>query len=230
MRTLVIGDIHGCRRALDSLLELVDPQPDDLLITLGDYVDRGADSKGVLDRLCALRERCRHVALWGNHDILMFAARAAAEPFGGWLLSGGQRTLESYQAREDWRSFADAVPPEHWRFLEDECGPYHETDTHFFVHANALPALPLAEQPDEMLYWEKLDAGWWRPHSSGKTMVCGHTAQRSGRPLVLDRAVCIDTWAYGGGWLTCLDVDLDVYWQANERGETRLGNVRFRGR
>ena len=88
----------------------------------------------------------------------------------------------------------------------------------------------LAEQPDDMRYWEKLDAGWWKPHESGKTMVCGHTAQRSGRPLVLDRAVCIDTWAYGDGWLTCLDVEMELYFQANERGETRLGNLRFRAR
>jgi hypothetical protein len=71
------------------------------------------------------------------------------------------------------------------------------------------------------LYWETLDAARWCPHKSGKTMICGHSAQRSGRPLVLDRAICIDTWVYGDGWLTCLDTQLEVYWQANERGETR---------
>lgn len=50
------------------------------------------------------------------------------------------------------------------------------------------------------------------------------------RPLVLDHAICIDTWAYGDGWLTCLDVDLEVCWQANERGQTRVRNLQFRGR
>ena len=81
-----------------------------------------------------------------------------------------------------------------------------------------------------MLYWESLKADDWRPHEGGKTMICGHTAQKSGRPLVLDRAVCIDTWVYGNGWLTCLDVDLEVYWQANEQGQTRMGNLQFRSR
>ena len=52
-------------------------------------------------------------------------------------------------------------------------------------------------------------------------MICGHTEQRSGLPLCLEQAVCIDTWAYGGGWLTCLDVIGGEYWQANELGETR---------
>jgi serine/threonine protein phosphatase 1 len=61
-------------------------------------------------------------------------------------------------------------------------------------------------------------------------MICGHNVQRSGRPLVLDGAICIDTWVYGDGWLTCLDVESDIYWQANQRGEMRMGNLRFRAR
>ena len=81
-----------------------------------------------------------------------------------------------------------------------------------------------------MLYWETLEAARWRPHESGKTMICGHSVQRSGRPLVLDHAICIDTWVYGDGWLTCLDVEAEVYWQANQRGETRMRNLGFRDR
>jgi hypothetical protein len=78
--------------------------------------------------------------------------------------------------------------------------------------------------------WETLEPATWRPHESGKTMICGHSAQRSGRPLVLDHAICIDTWVYGDGWLTCLDVASEVYWQANERGESRMGSLGFRVR
>ncbi len=74
-----------------------------------------------------------------------------------------------------------------------------------------------------MLYWEKLSAGDSRPHESGKIMICGHTQQRSGKPLNLGHAICLDTWAYGDGWLTCLDVGLGMYWRANQRGETRPG-------
>src|SRR5205085_9807728 len=110
MRALAIGDIHGCLRALDTLLEQVDPQPADLRVTLGDYVDRGPDSNGVLDRMLALRQRCQHVALKGNHDLMMLAARQDQEQFSEWLKTGGQQTLASYRADEDCKTFANAIP------------------------------------------------------------------------------------------------------------------------
>src|SRR5436309_3143545 len=136
MRTLAIGDIHGCLRALDALLDQVDPQPDDLVMILGDYVDRGPDSKGVLERILGLRGRCRCVALKGNHDLMMLTAREDEEHFTEWLACGGKQTLESYHAKVDWQAFAEAIPAQHWHFLEHACVPYHEIDTHFFVHAN----------------------------------------------------------------------------------------------
>ena len=112
-------------------------------------------------------------------------------------------------------------PEEHWLFLSRDCKPYHETADHFFVHANAYPELPLNDQPDYMLFWERFDQP--SPHESGKIMICGHTPQRNGVPLNLGYAVCIDTHAHGGGWLTCLDVTTGRYWQANEQKETRSG-------
>jgi serine/threonine protein phosphatase 1 len=230
MRTLAIGDVHGCQRALDALLEEVDPQRDDLVVTLGDYVDRGPQSKGVLDRMLALGAHCQCVHLKGNHDLMMLAAREDLEHFEEWLNCGGKQTLAAYEAAEDWATFSQAIPAQHWRFLEESCVPFHEVDAHFFVHANVYADLPLEEQPDYMLYWEKIDPATWRPHESGKTMICGHSVQRSGRPLELDHAICIDTWVYGDGWLTCLDVELEAYWQANERGEKRMGNLGFRAR
>jgi serine/threonine protein phosphatase 1 len=230
VRTLAIGDIHGCLRALDSLLQEVDLQRDDRIVTLGDYIDRGPNSKGVLDRIIELQGRCFLSPLRGNHDLMMHSARDGPDRFAEWLKMGGAQTLTSYGAKESLESFAEAIPTRHWSFLEDECLPFLETDTHLFVHANLSPDLALADQPEYLLYWESLDAAIWRPHESGKTVVCGHTAQRSGRPLLLDRAVCIDTWVYGEGWLTCLDVELEVYWQANERGQTRMGNLGFRSR
>jgi len=68
MRTLAIGDVHGCLRAFETLLAEVDPQPDDVLVTLGDYVDRGPNTKGVLDRMVSLAERCRCLHLKGNRN------------------------------------------------------------------------------------------------------------------------------------------------------------------
>lgn len=225
MRTLAIGDIHGCSRALDLLLDRVDPQPADLVITLGDYVDRGPDSRGVLDRLLALEARCRLVPLRGNHDLMMLAAREDRQHFDEWLRCGGRQALASYQASQDAGTFAEAIAAEHWRFLRQRCLAYRETATHIFVHASLCPDLPLDDQPAYKLYWERLEPEKWRQHNSGKTMICGHSSQRSGVPLVLAGAVCLDTWVYGDGWLTCLDVKSDAYWQTSQRGETRMGNL-----
>lgn len=221
MRTLAIGDIHGCLTALNALLDMVQPQPDDLVVTLGDYVDRGPDSRGVVDRLLELPKRCRHVALRGNHDVMMLDARTDLDALRDWLNCGGRETLRSYSADGRDATLGN-VPAEHWDFLESVCVPYFETDTHLFVHANVYSDVPLAEQPTYMLYWEKLfkDAA---AHVSGKTLVCGHTAQKSGAPLDLGHTVCIDTFVYATGWLTCLDVATGKLWQASESGRRRTG-------
>jgi serine/threonine protein phosphatase 1 len=218
-RTLAIGDIHGCLTALDTLLGFVQPQPDDQLVFLGDYVDRGPDSKGVLNRLVELRRTGRVVCLRGNHEVMMAIAGDGRE-VRFWLACGGQEAMESY-ALPNGIWFIEDVPEEHWQFIREICVDWYETGTHIFVHANLHPELPLAKQTTDWLHWQALNSTWHKPYCSGKTMICGHTEQRSGNPLVLERAICIDTWAYGDGWLTCLDVNTGEYWQANEVGQTR---------
>lgn len=225
MRTLAIGDIHGCRSALDHLLAFVQPLPGETIVSLGDYVDRGLDSKGVLDRLIELRVAGQLVPLRGNHEMMMlYANQGGSDNLNFWLHCGGLATLQSYRPEAQCPLFDD-VPEPHWHFIKHTCSDWYETETHIFVHANLHPDRPLKEQTVENLHWQTLAPLWHRPHMSGKIMVCGHTEQRSGLPLVLDRAICIDTWAYGGGWLTCLDVTSGEWWQANERGETRKGNL-----
>lgn len=216
MRHLAIGDIHGCSQALDALLAAVAPRPDDRLITLGDYVNRGPDSRGVLDRLLSLHRAGQLIPLRGNHEQMMLEAREGDAHLGLFLNVGGDRTLASYGPAA---ALGD-VPAEHWDFIESVCRDYHETETHFFVHANAYPDVPLAEQPTFMLRWEPFDDP--PPHESGKVMVCGHSSQKTGLPRNLGHAICIDTHAHGhNGWLTCLDVATGRIWQANERGELR---------
>jgi len=220
MRTLAIGDIHGCRASLDHLLAFVAPKPGETIVTLGDYIDRGPDSAGVLDRLIEMHGEGQLVALRGNHELMMLAADRGAEALiRFWLECGGINTLTSYGAE----AALEDIPPSHWYFLKHTCADWYETDTHIFVHANLCHDFPLADQQADYLQWEALNPNWHRPHMSGKTMICGHTQQRSGIPLELKHAVCIDTWAYGGGWLTCLDTSSGDYWQANELGETRRG-------
>jgi serine/threonine protein phosphatase 1 len=221
-RVLAIGDIHGCSRALDRLLTVVAPQPEDLVVTLGDYVDRGPDSSGVIARMLKLKGRCRHIALRGNHEVMMLAARAGGDKEREWLRCGGRVALRSYSVLGDAGKLVD-VPDEHWHFLEQDCVDWYETETHFFVHANAYPDLAVHEQPEYMLFWEPFH----RParHESGKVMVCGHTPQKSGWPRNLGHAVCLDTWVYGRGWLSCLDVTTGRLWQANQAGQQRTGWV-----
>lgn len=219
MRTIAIGDIHGCFDALRTLAAAIPLSPGDTVITLGDYVDRGPQSAAVLDWLIAWKKRNTLIALRGNHDIMMLAARDGGEPLERWIKDGGDATLRSYSPFDDTGQLSD-VPDEHWEFLQNDLQPWYETPTHIFVHANAYPDYPLEEQPDYMLYWERLDDP--RPHESGKMMVCGHTSQKTGDPLNFGHAVCIDTWASGDGWLTGLDVASRKYWQANQRGELRV--------
>lgn len=233
MRLLAIGDIHGCLRAFQTLLDVVAPDPNDAIITLGDYVDRGPDSRGVLDCLLGLHDTGQLVPLRGNHDVMMLEARDGRDL--GWLDVGGKQTLRSYGIAEEaiarlvegagWFGDPDEllanVPARHWKFLEEDCLPYYETEKHIFVHANLYPDLRLAEQPAYMLYWERLSEPC--VHVSGKTMICGHTRQKNGLPLDWETTICIDTNVYDGGWLTCLDVLSGRVWQANELGKTRTG-------
>jgi len=219
MRYLAVSDIHGCSRALQALAQCAAFTPDDVVITLGDYVNRGPDTRGVIDWLLQYRERGNLIALRGNHDIMLLEARDSELALKTLLEVGGQATFDSYAPPGMPGKLAD-IPDEHWQFLA-ATERYYEIDTHFFVHANAAPDLPLDEQPDFMLFWERFHHP--PPHQSGKIMICGHTSQKSFRPVYLRHAICIDTRCYDGGWLTCLDVKSGRLWQANEQGQTQTG-------
>lgn len=218
-RHLAIGDIHGCITALTTLLEFVEVRPTDTIVTLGDYVDRGPDSRAVVDCVMELSRTVRLIPLRGNHEIMMLDARDSDSWREAWLRYGGRATLQSYgQGDGDNASFT-GIPDSHMDFLENKLRRYYECDTHFFVHANADPTVELRNQSDAALFWQKYRNP--EPHCSGKIMVCGHTVQDSGLPSGNGHSVCIDTWAYGSGWLSCLDVGTGTIWQANEAGERR---------
>lgn len=214
MRTLAIGDIHGCYQALKTLESFAEFESADRIITLGDYVDRGPDSRLVVEWLIDRHASGELVALRGNHELMMLAARESARHFDEWLACGGNAVLDSYRANR-----TSDIPAEHWDFLSKSLRSHFVTDSHFFVHANAYPDVAIDDQPDYMLYWEPF--GETTRHESGLTMVCGHTHQRSGRPRSVGHAICLDTGACKGGWLTCLDVDTGECWQANEEGDSR---------
>jgi serine/threonine protein phosphatase 1 len=183
---------------------------------LGDFVDRGPDSRGVLDRLVALEKECRLVPLLGNHDeLLRDICRGHTELLGMWVLFGGDATLASYGGL-----VPDGVPPEHLDFLEN-CLDFHETERHFFVHGNYVENLPFGWQPDEVLRWESLRHREPGPHCSGKTAIVGHTAQKNGEVFDLGHLKCVDTWIYGEGWLTAMEVETGQVWQVDQQGRPR---------
>jgi len=222
-RHLAIGDIHGCITALTSLVDFVGLRPDDTIVTLGDYVDRGPDSRAVVDFVINLGKTHHLVALRGNHEIMMLDSREKKSWLHAWMQYGGDATLLSYSSSADVAgSFAD-VPESHMDFLENQLVAYYECETHFFVHANADANTALEDQTDPTLYWQKY--GNPEAHCSGKIMVCGHTAQQSGKPCSNEHSICIDTWVHGGGWLSCLDVESGTIWQANESGDRRTLSI-----
>lgn len=227
-RIIAIGDIHGCSVALDALTAALQLTPDDTVVTLGDYVNRGPDSCGVLDRLIALQGRCNLVPLLGNHEEMLLYSLRDRNFLKTWQESGGVEMLASYhfdlETAPPWRSWNDAIPRDHWAFLT-RCRNYYETDTHLFVHANYDPNLPMDQQPMDVLRWKHLDRAKALPHFSGKRAVVGHTQQRNGEVLDLGFLVCIDTTCYKGLWLTALDVTTGQTWQANQRGELQARSL-----
>ena len=226
MRVLAIGDIHGCLGPLDDLLAWVAPAADDVLVTLGDYVDRGPDTRGVLDRLIGLKKSRPVICLRGNHEIMMLEAwRGGRSEKKMWLGVGGVQALGSYGASPGKTGTFEDVPPEHWHFLQNDLVDYHESERFIFVHAGVLCGFGMDEQPDNSLFWDFL--GDAMRHESKKTVICGHTSQKSGQPKVVPGAVCIDTYPHGGGWLTCLDALSGRYWQVDMLGRTRDGRVDY---
>jgi serine/threonine protein phosphatase 1 len=231
-RTIAIGDIHGCSLALQALVDAIAPGPDDLVVTLGDYIDRGPDSRGVLDQLLSLAGRCKLIPLLGNHEELLLAGLENLTALRLWLSSGGSEAIASYSTRlrlpTHPDSLASLIPEDHLFFLQT-CRPYYQTGTHLFLHAGYLPERPLEEQPAKALRWQSLNSQLARPHSSGKVAIVGHTPQKSGEVLDLGFLKCIDTYCHGGGWLTALEVHTGQLWQADAQGRLRFDGRLTRG-
>jgi serine/threonine protein phosphatase 1 len=221
MRTLAIGDIHGCNAALTSLLKAVQPAREDQIIFLGDYIDRGPSSREVIETLLELEKLCSPNFLRGNHEVMILDARNDPRKSDLWQSYGGLETLFSYGA--NYKNDMVSIPDAHWAFL-DKTQRFFETDTHIFVHACVDPSLDMADQPDWLLFWEFFER--LEPHKSGKAIVCGHSPQRSGRIGDNGFALCIDTGAAYGGWLTCLDVSSGEYWQTKETGAVQEGQLK----
>jgi serine/threonine protein phosphatase 1 len=215
-RTIAIGDVHGCAAALRSILDAIKPQADDTIVVLGDCVDRGPDSRGVIDALLALRERCKLVPLLGNHEEMMLNFLDGRAQPDNWLHCGGTQTMDSYLDADGKPN----VPPAHIEYIRT-WGDYWEAGNHFFVHGAYSPDLPLSGQRWNVWRWHSLRTSIPEPHISGKIAVVGHSSQKTGEILDVGHLICIDTYCYGGGWLTALEPATGRVWQADRAGPMR---------
>ena len=210
-----------------ALLAVIKPSRDDVIVTLGDYIDRGPDSRGVLDQLIALEQQCTVIPLLGNHDEVLLQSlhdtgARRSQSIATLMAMGGEATLASYGAAPGKITAADLaqIPPAHLSFLE-RCRDFYETASHIFVHAQYDSETAMDEQSPHDLRWQSLKTTTPGPHLSGKKVVVGHSSQKTGEILDLGHLVCIDTYCYGGGWLTALDVHSEEFWQTNRHGERR---------
>jgi serine/threonine protein phosphatase 1 len=215
-RLFAVGDIHGCATALRTLIEAIDPQPEDTIVVLGDVIDYGPDTKGVIQQLIELSQRCQLFLVRGNHEELLLDAVSSRSDVRHWIDCGGRTTLMSYPDRKA----DELIDPDHLRFLRND-REYYQTDKFIFVHASYDPAQPMIRQSRRMLRWESVSPAKAAPHCSGKTAIAGHSRQITGEVLNLGFLKVIDTNASGGGWLTALEVHSDEIIQANQQGQLR---------
>jgi serine/threonine protein phosphatase 1 len=190
MGLIAIGDIHGCAKSLDALLDALDYDEDDHLLFIGDYIDRGPDSKSVIDRLIELSAEMECTFLRGNHEALMLGYLDYGS-FNLWRVNGGIATLRSYI---DGKAVID-IPDDHAEFVRNT-KMHYETDDFFFVHAGLKPFQTIEENLDEVgeevFLWERShlevddeELAW------EKTVVCGHTPHPE--PIDREKLIMIDT-------------------------------------
>jgi serine/threonine protein phosphatase 1 len=217
MSRYVIGDIHGCVDELRHLVEALPLARGDRLVFLGDYIDRGPDSRGVVSFLIELQKFYREVEwifLKGNHEDMLLSYLGLNGQHGDmFLVNGGKATFESYgiaASRASPQEVLSAIPPEHLAFFE-RLESYHVMDPFLCVHAGVHPRKALLDQTDEELFWIR-NTFIYSTHVLPFTVLFGHTPQ----PTVLydlPYKVGLDTGLVYGNMLTCLEVDEKVLYQ-----------------
>lgn len=217
VRIYAVGDVHGRADLLEQVFNQIDahvavhPVGRPIALFVGDYVDRGPQSRRVLDQLLVRRQSHETVLLKGNHETLMLEFLSNPATLQSWSQLGGLETLMSYGLTPSLKADAAAqkdlaaalqlaLPQSHLLLLSDlpssfSCGDF------FFVHAGVKPRIPLDQQRDEDLLWIR-DEFLLCEEEFGKIVVHGHTPV----PEVDVRAnrINIDTGAYATGRLTCL--------------------------
>lgn len=204
-RLIAIGDIHGRMRMLSGLIEQIDPQEDDRLIFLGDYIDRGPESYEVVEYIISLKQRySMTITLRGNHEdfVLSFFNGNQVDRHLWLKQNGGEQTMTSYRRNGEYLKV-------HRNFYES-LGLSWETDEYYFCHAGVRPGVPLDKQKASDL------CGIREPFLSsganfGKIVVHGHTIVSE--PTILNNHINVDTGAGEFGPLTAIELPSKRIWQ-----------------
>ncbi|MGH3426515.1 MAG: metallophosphoesterase family protein [Mycobacteriales bacterium] len=216
-----VGDVHGRLDLLESLLRLIHddagkspPRERAVLVFVGDYIDRGPASRGVIARLIALKSGGEFElrTLKGNHEEALLAFLEDPAVGTAWCDNGGASTLASYGVRppklrtdsQGWArvrdDFAEALPADHVTFLRElELAVVY--GDYVFVHAGLRPGVPLRAQREHDLLWIRHDFLNW-PSAFEKVVVHGHTPAEAA--YVGRHRIGIDTGAYATGLLTAV--------------------------
>ncbi|RKX62503.1 MAG: serine/threonine protein phosphatase [Thermodesulfobacteriota bacterium] len=212
-KIFAIGDIHGCLWSLEKLLNILPVNwGKDLVIFLGDYIDRGPDPRGVIEKILELKEfyKDKIITLKGNHE-WMFERFLKGIDIDIFLYNGGGMTLKSYYNKEGYLE----IPEEHLKFLR-ELKLYYETEDYIFVHAGLRPGKELKEQSEEDLLWIR-ESFYLSEYKFPKIVVFGHTPFPA--PLILEDRIGIDTGCVYGGALTAIELPEKKIYQIECRGQ-----------
>ena len=214
-KIFAIGDIHGCLDRLRELMARLPYRPGrDRLVFLGDYIDRGSDSAGVLDYLCQLkRENPDMISLLGNHEYLLLEYSRSQDPV---LLPylrkmGVDATVSSYRQEGGFNTDPLSFLPRHHLEFLSSLRPYWQTEDYIFVHAGLEPDTPL-EETDLTILCEARDSFISVEHDFGKKVVFGHTPFLL--PLVTPTKIGIDTGAAYGNMLTAVQLPDELFFHA----------------
>lgn len=198
--TFAIGDIHGCVGMLRELMARIEREAAGeamKLVFVGDYIDRGPDSRATVTYLMSLQERMGEdaVFLMGNHEEQALYSVDHGTHAGSWMFNGAETTLRDYGVDD-----ARDLPADHVAWLR-ALGFTHDDGRRIFVHAGVNPARPLDDQDPHELMWVR-EPFLSDPRDYGRLIVHGHTPQRTGKPDVRPNRLNIDTAAVYGGALT----------------------------
>jgi serine/threonine protein phosphatase 1 len=221
-RVYAVGDIHGRADLLSDIFARIDddlrsrPTADSIQVFLGDYIDRGPNSRKVIDLLIERKKSHQTIFLKGNHEDCLLRLLIDPDALSEWKMIGGLSTIQSYgvplTGHHDPQShqritaaLAQAIPDSHHQFLRSLTLSYTLGDF-FFAHAGVRPGVPLSAQSARDLLWIREDF-LLHEEDFGKVIVHGHTPALE--PEIRRNRINIDTGAYATNRLTCLLLEAD---------------------